>query len=133
MVGQARSDRRISRREREGRRDEFRIRRYEIERDTLLALQDAVLEHVKIASQILGLKDRDARTKQFTSLTLDEMQIRMLAGRCLNMEAAQAVITFCDQVSLHVKSAEGQGPGWGPQLARAFDLLGEALRRDPFE
>lgn len=53
MIGQARSDKRVSHREREHRLDEFRIHRYEIERDTLLALQDAVIKHAKQASQAI--------------------------------------------------------------------------------
>jgi hypothetical protein len=61
------------------------------------------------------------------------MQMRMLAGRCLNREAAQAVSDFYEQVGLHVRATDGQGPGWGSRFARACDVLGEALRHDPFE
>jgi hypothetical protein len=137
MVGQARSDRRISRRESEARRDEFRIRRYEIERDTLLALQDAVIKHVEQASQILFLIANGNQDVSLTDFALEEMRIRMLASRCLDRDAAEAVNNFCDQVNLHVRSERsataGRGPGWGAQLTRASDLLGEALRRDSFE
>lgn len=59
----------------------------------------------------------------------------MLTSRCLNRDAAEAVNAFLDQVDVHVRavqSAKGPGPGWALQLRRASDLLGEALRRDPF-
>jgi hypothetical protein len=135
MVGQARSDRRISRRERESRRDEFRIRRYEIERDTLLALQDAVIEHAKQAAQMIN-SIRDDKQVDLADLTINEMRIRMLTSRCLSRDVAEAVNNFCDQVKLRVRSEQSgkcKGAGWASQLQRATDLLGEALRRDPFE
>jgi hypothetical protein len=132
MFGQARSDRRASSRERENRLDTFRIRRYEIERDTLLALQEAVLDHVQLAGQILDATGGKGQIIGNPELTLHEMQMRKLAARSLDRSAAQAVTDLGAQVRLHLRSPENKRPGWANQLESALDLLGEALRHDPF-
>jgi hypothetical protein len=136
MVGQARSDRRVSRRERDSRRDDFRIRRYEIERDTLLALQDALIKQVEVAIKILNQIYSGKKDVDLIDYRLDQIKIGMLTSRCLDRNAADAANKFCDQVESHVQSVRSgkeTSPGWGPQLTIASDLLSAALRRDPFE
>lgn len=133
MIGQARSDRQIARRERDSRREDFRIRRYEIERDTLLALQEAVIEHVTLATHMLTLMRRGEKDVSLTEYGLQRIRIRMLASRCLDRSAGEAIDTFCGQVESHLQSVRSgnKGPGWTQQLEAASDLLGLALRRDP--
>jgi len=130
LFGQALSDRRTSRRERESRLDAIRVRRYEIERDTLLALQDGVLRYLELGAKTLAEKGKQGPVEDPTEVILLAMQLRMLAGRCLDRNAAEAVNDLCAQVHRNLGLPRDERQGWNSNIV--FDLLGEALRRDPF-
>src|SRR5215469_8406067 len=83
MCGQALSDRRTSGRDRESRLADLRIRQYEIERETLLALQNAVAQHVKIAAEAFKTAKDHRPAFDNTELPINEMEIRLLAARTL--------------------------------------------------
>lgn len=130
IIGQALSYRHASGRERESRLDAFRIRRYEIERDTLLAMQGAALRHLELAAMTLAEKGHEGPVDDLTELILNAMRLRMLAARCLDRNVARAVVDLCAHVHQNLMSPPGQRKGWNSNLAS--DLLGEALRRDLF-
>lgn len=95
MVGQALTDRRISRREREKRLDGYRVRSFEIERETLLSLQEAIKQHFFLVIDRYENPSTEEEQKYYEG----EHLIGMLADRCRAHEAAEAAHTFAVEAS----------------------------------
>jgi hypothetical protein len=136
MAGQVLTDRRQSRRESDKRRDDFRLRRYETERETLLALQDAIDKHI-LSSKTLLAAVRDAygdwlQPEPFAEvLTFAEREfnIEKLAARCLDREAAEATLAFIKRAGAYAGEKAG-ATSPEKEYQHAQELLGRALRKD---
>lgn len=133
--GQVFTHRGSSQREREARRDAFKVARFEIERETLLSLQEALLEHVKLVAHIMDLGELDEledAANKAEDVVQSELRIVMLTSRCLAREAVEAVETCLKQCKTIVQTLD-QRLSPAPKFERAQELLGAALRKNPFE
>lgn len=127
-----------ARREHEAREHAFKIKRYEIERDTLLALQDALLAHSRLFLQVAHGRPLPGRDETPTQLDLlDELStISKLVARVLDDDAR----SLTEQYGVIAHEALKQGFGTDESAntvisdiySKAQDAIGAALRRDPF-
>lgn len=123
-----------SERERESRRDTFMVKRFETERDTLLALYEAVYElHMMHISLRAGIRERGGKDVTDNYLNLSD-KIAMLANRTLDKDAAHAARKYGLLVYQRPRD-ESKDPvpdeittAW----AKAMECIGSAIRRDPF-
>lgn len=127
MFNQRLSDNRAYRRERQAKRDDFRIRRFEIDRDTLLQLQDLLVTYEMMPAAI----DVDEGAYHEAA-----DKARMLAERCLSDKVRDLVNEYVYQRGELYFNTD-----WpAPELAsKCMDLhievemaIGEELRHDPF-
>lgn len=129
MLAQGFSDRRAEEREREERRYGFEVKRYELERETLLALQDALTRHMRLFT-CLRFSDSDPACAQ-RDLTDALSEVIMLNARAVDHDARAAVERY-------VKDLGDGGAANVPQattkelFAQAQNAIGTALRRNPF-
>jgi hypothetical protein len=134
VASQVFTHRRRFQREREARRDAFKVARFEIERATLLSLQDALLEHVSLVGHVLDLavaQDMEEAARSTETVLQSELKLAMLTSRCLAQEAVESVNECVRQCRTIVVSLD---PSLNPAPAFKHDqsLLGAALRQDPF-
>jgi hypothetical protein len=126
MLGQSLTDRRAYRREREARYHDFRIRRFEIERDTLLELQDKLLlltdRRIALNQADLGSTTSEAAKSAYMT-TSDE--VLALASRCLDNEARETTLKY--------RYLCNRAEATGAEYHSAINAIGEALRRDPLD
>jgi hypothetical protein len=126
------TNRGVHKREQEARRDAFMSRRYEIERDTLLALQDAFTKHsVTWSSYINGELPPEARATDFDVLG-DWREVVKLAARTLDREAADAATKYCEVAHRAMNDPHGERENLIEAFGRAQQIVGGALRRNPY-
>jgi hypothetical protein len=127
-----------ARREREAREHAFMIKRYEIERDTLLALQDALLAHSRVFLQVARGQSLSGRESPPTELELlDELvTISKLVPRLLDDEARSLTTQYSLVAHQTLKHGFGTNEGAnkmiGDVYSNAQEAIGAALRKDPF-
>ena len=126
MLNQSLTDSRTYRRERAARLDDFRIKRYEIDRDTLLQLQDLLVTYEMLPEAV----DVDEGKYQEAA-----EKARMLSERCLDKSVRSYVLDYAyhrGELYFHTE--------WPNKdlAAKCMDIyisaqlaIGEALRRDP--
>jgi len=128
MVNQGLTDRRTYRRERAARLDDFRIKRYEIDRDTLLQLQDLLVTYEMLpeAIDVDEGKYHEAAEKA-----------RMLAERCLDGKVRSLVEDYAyhrGELYFHTKwPAKELADKCMDMYIDAQLAIGQALRRDPLD
>lgn len=131
MSSQALTDRRASRREIVRRHDEFAVRRFEIERETLLALQEVIGE---LAIAVAQLQTQDPT--ELSPLHLKVVQcvatIQRLAHRVLADDAREAALDVVGGVIAAGSDLAEIHESLSRTYGKAQSTLGEALRRDPF-
>ncbi|MEO3808075.1 hypothetical protein ABGB17_03645 [Sphaerisporangium sp. B11E5] len=133
IISQILTQRGTYKREREARRDAFQTRRFEIERDTLLALQDAVTKHsLTLSSYINGDLPADIRATD-TDLLDDWREVVKLAHRVLDRDAAQAATEYCDVAHRAAQDPHGERQNLISAFGKAQQALGAAIRHDPFQ
>jgi hypothetical protein len=131
MCGQGLVDRRALRREREARRDNFTVKRYELERDTLLAQQDALIRHMQIC---IFLASSDPKSADTHGDLVDVVEkIVMLNARTFDSDVRAAVKQY-----IQVAGAGDKTKNWSPERMKQFfseaqNAIGSALRKDPFK
>jgi hypothetical protein len=128
MVNQSLTDRRTYSREREARRDDFRIRRFEIERDTLLALQDLLISYEMLPEAV------DVDEGKFHEAA---EKARMLAERCLDAEVRDLVEDYVFRRGELYFYTEWPAPKLADECMHIYvdaqHAIGDALRSDPFD
>jgi hypothetical protein len=120
-------------RDREARQDAFESRRFEIERDTLLALQDAVEAHrMTWSSHVNGELSPEARATDMELLN-DWGKVVKLAHRVLDRDAAKAAEEYCVVANRAVKDPYGERENIIRAYGDAQKAIGTAIRQDPYE
>ncbi|GAB2823739.1 hypothetical protein GCM10027176_30270 [Actinoallomurus bryophytorum] len=108
------------------------IRRLEIERDTVLALQDAIEKHVRlvIANKPIGDPSREPAGREDEESELNG-SILKLRSRLMHAGATDAVGDYLDTVAAYEdqSTSENQVP-LGLAYAEAQEALGAAFRSD---
>ncbi|MFI6802624.1 hypothetical protein [Streptosporangium canum] len=128
MWSQAITQKATHRREREAREHAFAVKRYEIDRDSLLQLQEAINAHyvalIKVATSLAS----DTLLMEYATY---RMNIVSLANRVLDPKVKQSVIAYLEAAK---EDSEDSGTEVQPAIAasRAHDAIGRALARDPF-
>jgi hypothetical protein len=141
MVGQSISDRRSSRRERDARYDAFRIKRFETDREALLALQELLNQHVPIVTRILH--EAAGPLSENHEVIGMARKITTLAHRCLDDKVCDDVLEYIG-VSLSILSVPPEQRSDEEDrtmfredikiaLDRATKSLRAAIRQDPLE
>jgi hypothetical protein len=130
MFGQVLIDRRALRREREARRDAYKVKRYELERETLLALQNAISEHCTIAIRVMSQRF-SGRHIGFDILE-KAIEVAPLHSRVRDDHVSAAVFEYLEKASQGIlrkihKEAVLSG------YEEAQNAIGRSLRRDPIE
>ncbi|MCW2940506.1 MAG: hypothetical protein JWN00_3491 [Actinomycetia bacterium] len=120
-------------RDREARRDTFQARQFEIERDTLLALQDAVTAQSLTWSRFVN-GDLPVEERATDSDLLDGWrEVLKLAHRARDRNAADAALAFCVVANRADLNPHGERQNIINAFGDAQRALGIALRRDPYE
>jgi hypothetical protein len=108
------------------------MRRLEIERDTLIALQDAVTQHsLTWSSHVNGELAPEARATD-TDLLNDWREVVKLSHRVLDRDAAKAATEYCTVAHRATLDPYGERQNLHDAFALAQQAAGEAIRRDPF-
>ncbi|WP_433465718.1 hypothetical protein [Spirillospora sp. CA-128828] len=118
------------------------IKRHEIERDTLLALQEALIEHYG-----LTIRFKRHRLRAHLGQDVDEAKaaeaareyhaagrtLEKLAARALDRNPAEAVLAYMRAAARALAAPSNGEIGIHADAAhhRAQELLGEAIRRPP--
>lgn len=129
LWGQVLVNKGTHKREREARHDAFKVRQREIERDALLALQDALNEHFRLRVKLriaptprpADLRDRfyELHTMIVALSTRVPSDVSVAAGQYLRLAA-----------SLSEEQSEEQKEEMRDFLVKAQSLAGQALMRD---
>lgn len=117
-------------REREARRDAFQVKRFEIERDTLIALQDVIQDHHAAWGLVAVREHLDTPEWELMSnMGKKTTEATKLAARVLDEDTRAKVHAY-----LTTAHATLQGdPTVSTDYATAQAAIGAALRRNPFE
>lgn len=128
LWGQALVNKGTHKREREARHDAFKVKQREIERDALLALQEAVSEHFRLRVKlVLGPTPRpvDVRDRFY------ELQMTILAlSTRVSSDVSEAANLYLGAAALLDEQAPEQNLKVRQFLAKAQTLAGRALMRD---
>ncbi|MGI8333523.1 hypothetical protein ACRYCC_26520 [Actinomadura scrupuli] len=122
-------------RERAARREAFKITRFETERETLLSLQAALLEHLELVLKVQNaaeVQQWERVENRVDEVVRSDLKILTLTSRCLAREAVEAVDRFRRR-SHSATTNLGEPVSIAVEFKKAQDLLGLALRQDPFE
>lgn len=135
IYGQNLTHRSTHKREREARRDAFLVKRYEIERDTLIALQEAIREH-NVAWGLVAVRERlnDDPVELIANLGAKVSTATTLVARVLDNDARSAVYEYLSTTqAMLTPSTSQEFAATSDAHARAQEAVGEAIRRDPLE
>lgn len=134
LVSQSLANRGTANREATARYDDLRFKRFDVERETLLKLQDTLLEHLDLVAKALDVAEADsgeALKTQVDAVLRSELKLSMLMSRCLARDAVEAVEACMAECREIVKTLDyTRNPA--QSFRRAQEQLGHALRRDPF-
>ena len=132
MWGQARTDHRVLKRERVSRQDAYTIQRHDLDRTTLVELQQVVLdlhEATVATTQAWSNGHWDAGTMRLLN------QATQLTLRCLSDPVRSAMDTYQAAVYQYLEDP-AQGEHRLPLQTRYFQAqkaMGEAIRHSPFQ
>jgi hypothetical protein len=133
VASQSLTNRGTSKREWDARRETFRVRRFEIERETLMSLQDALLEHMRIFIQLRGgygfKGDAPPSTLEFGEQLA---KVTALTARTLNDDARRCVHRYVMAAHETLQGEDTPEEDLVDAYGKAQTALGDALRRDPF-
>jgi hypothetical protein len=132
MWGQARADRRALAREQLARLDTFAIQRHELDRATLIELQQVVLDlHEAVVATAQAWKNGhwDAATMRLLN------QATQLSARCLNDKVRSAIDHYQAAAYKFLDDPAQREHRLGVQTRyyQAQEAMGEAIRNDPFQ
>jgi hypothetical protein len=129
---------RTSERDREARYEAFTIRRYELEREVLVALQDALERHVMLYNRFKyrdQLEEGDEKATRIDLVAIHSEVVK-LANRTMNIAAGLAALEYIGLTSelsgqlLKVDDNEAYKQA-GAAWTKAVTEIGKALRMDP--
>lgn len=120
-------------RERMARREAFRIAQFETERETLLSLQEALLEHLDLVLLVQNAAEEQQWERvenRVDAVARNDLRILTLTSRCLARDAVKAVDKFRSQAHSGTRNF-GESFSIAQEFKDAQELLGLALRQDP--
>jgi hypothetical protein len=134
VASQSLTNRGTFKRERDARHESFRVRRFEIERETLMSLQDSITQYMRTFVLLRGGHGLKGEAPLDSFELNDQLaKVTALTARTSNDDARMCVhhyLIVAHELSLQDEDipVEDLVDAYG----KAQTALGDALRRDPF-